>query len=390
MTRWWKLGLALLFTLSVGAGAFAREPLEPGTPVPPLVLRDGADHPVPLKSLLGPKGALVVFWASWSPRSAELLAFLSSLQPKYGAQGLTVLAVNAEHEALEQAQRDDLSGWYKGQSLPWPPYFDPKLDAFAALGVLTLPTSLYVGSDATVKAVYPGFPSGEGKASVVELVEKALGVWAAPVVEETLVPPQQAPKAGAAQRIQLARRLFERNQKRKAVEEFQRALQTDPDFAPAYAAAAFVAGEAGMEGEREGLVAALARRRAEPPFQEALGVALTALGRSDEARQVLRPLLDQEAPLVRGLLALAYCEHEKGDNTASRLVLEKLKAWPRRERIYPIDVSAWLAPDTAPEAQWKVPGPFFLKLLNLPAPLGFGLKTAVRSPVPLPPPEPRP
>jgi tetratricopeptide (TPR) repeat protein len=225
-----------------------------------------------------------------------------------------------------------------------------------------------------VSAVYPGFPSGEGKAAVAELIEKALGIWVPPSQAERQGPARYVPKAGAGQRFRLGCLLYERNQKRKSVEEFQNAVKTDPEYALAYAASAYVAGEAGNASVRDASLETLRQRSSQPLFQEALGAVLAALDRLEEAQKTLEPLLSLEEPMPRALTALAYVRFRRVDAEGARQVLGKLKAWPRAGQTIEVEVSAYLSGESPAEEQWKKPLPFVLKLLDLPTPLGLGLK----------------
>lgn len=59
------------------------------------LLNGGAASTIPARGQV----ALVAFWATWCPRSRQLLPHLAALQRRFGRQGLRVLAVSVGEDS---------------------------------------------------------------------------------------------------------------------------------------------------------------------------------------------------------------------------------------------------------------------------------------------------
>lgn len=356
---------ALLGGVGVAAPAQALRHLAAGDPAPdPSIVSERGD-PAPLSSQLGEKGALVVFWASWNPRSREILAYLANLEERYGPHGLRILPVNAEREGLGRDEMQVLGRLYAGWALPWPTHFDPGLDAFGAFGVITLPTSIYVGGDRRLAGFYPGFPA-EARDALPELLEKGLGVWSAPAAVRRPLEVRYRPQGAAGPLFRQGQRLFERGMTGRALEVVDRAVAADPNFALARAAGVFLASRSREGGGVDKRLDALRARRHEgPAFREALGVALLSLGREEEAVAELLDLEQAPEPHPRGLVALGLARALQGNTGAAEDILGRLRAWSLGGVPLEIDVGAYLDPGLALEQRWADREGILLRLLDL-------------------------
>lgn len=75
-------------------------PLELGAPAPPFELRRaGGAPPVRLGDLRG-KVVLIDFWAEWCGPCKQTMPMLAELERAHGAEGLVVLSVNVDRDAL--------------------------------------------------------------------------------------------------------------------------------------------------------------------------------------------------------------------------------------------------------------------------------------------------
>jgi thiol-disulfide isomerase/thioredoxin len=356
---------ALLGSLGVPAPALALRHLVAGDAAPDSSIVSEGGAPAPLSSRLGEKGALLVFWASWNPRSSEILAYLANLEERYRHHGFRVLPVNAEGEGQGRDEMQALGRLYAGWGLPWPTHFDPGLEAFDAFGVITLPTSIYVGPDGRLVGFYPGFPA-EAREALPELVEKGLGVWSAPVAVRRPLEVRYEPKGAAGPLFRQGQRLFERGMPARALEVVDRASAADPDFAVAQAAGVYLAGRSRGGGAAEGRLEALRARSGENlAFREALGVALLSAGREEEAIAELLPLLDAAEPHPRGLVALGLARAGQGNLDQAEEVLRRLRAWPLGGVPLEIGVGAYLDPDVSSAARWSDREGVLLRLLDL-------------------------
>jgi len=360
----WLWCVALSTSLLPSAAAALRE-LGPGDRVADVRLLDADEKAVRLSELVPARGAVVVFWASWNPRSSEVLSYLGELHGRYAAHGLTVLPVNVEHEGTGPEDRRSYGATFAGWGLPWPTYFDPKLEAFAAVGVISLPTTVYLAQDLKILGTYPGFP-GEAQDALPLLVEKGLGIWEPAVAVRKPVAVRYEPANGAGAQFQMGRLLYRRGQRGKAAAYFSKAAGLDPGYPEPRAALAYLAHLGGDEQAAAGALAALDRESAgNTHFREAYGLSLLATGRRKAAISALEPLLDEEEPHLKGLLGLALARAMEGDVPAAEGILQRLRSWPIGGLSLEIDVSAYVDPDASPEQRWNDPDAALLWLLEL-------------------------
>jgi hypothetical protein len=318
-----------------------------------------------LSDLLGPRGGLVVFWATWNPRSPQVLQFLAASFPPYRAQGLRVIPVNVEHEDMNQAQVADIERHYAAWGLPWPTFLDAGFDAFAAFGVITHPTCVYVTPDLRIHGVYPGFPA-EALEALPTLIEKGLGIWEPAVAVRKPAEIRYQPKGSAGPLFQMGRLLFRRGQTRKALGKVHQATELDPDYALAFAAAAYLAGRTGRDHEAQAFLQALeAKSSSGPEFREAFALGALTLGQMDRAAEALTPLLDEEEPRPRGLVALAFIEAERGRLTQAEQILDRLGNWSLGGVPLEFDVREYVDVDAPPETRWSDKEAILLRLVGL-------------------------
>jgi len=152
-----KRAICFLMLLACPALAQGVERIEPGQEPPAFNLPgiDGAT--VSLETLEGGPG-VIVFWSTWSPRSLEVLADLRDYQESGQADGLRIVAVNADHELLSESNRIEVARVARELDVTFPVAFDVGLRTYAAYGVLALPTVVVVGEDGRVVYTLGGYP----------------------------------------------------------------------------------------------------------------------------------------------------------------------------------------------------------------------------------------
>lgn len=176
--------------------------------------------------LLGKKVTVVVFWATWSPRSREILAGLETLSRELGEGSFQVVAINAEHEHITAGDRASIGDMVRKLGLSAVILFDQGLVAYNDYGVMALPSSLVVDERGVVTFDLAGWPTTM-RSDLSDAVKKALGL---PTSVELRPPEEYKAKNGALMYYNFGRRLMEKGQDEKAEAQLLDAVRRDPDF----------------------------------------------------------------------------------------------------------------------------------------------------------------
>lgn len=115
------------------------------------------------------KVVLLDFWASWCGPCRKSFPWMNALQAKFGAQGLTVIAVNMDHD---RALAEDFLR-------ATPAHFQIEYDAAGALAtelnVAAMPTSFLLDRRGRVVRQHAGFRDAqraEREAEIAQLLEE--------------------------------------------------------------------------------------------------------------------------------------------------------------------------------------------------------------------------
>lgn len=163
------LSLVLLFALAASPAAAFRN-VEVGTLVdsPALMAEDGMPEPLLGGACDAP--TVVVFWATWSPRSEEALA---DLQQLHELEGVPVAAINVDTEGSDRGTADAVTRAYLKQGARFPLFIDHGLELYERWGVIAVPSMALVNGDGRVMAVLDGYPPGERSAFLQRAVAAA-------------------------------------------------------------------------------------------------------------------------------------------------------------------------------------------------------------------------
>ena len=169
---------------------------------------------------------VVVFWATWSPRSAEVIHDLEALRAKIGAEKIQVVTVNCEHPSITGADREAIAAVAKQLGFSGPVLIDDGLIAFNDYGTMALPSTLVLGADGKVAYLIAGYPTTM-REDLADAVRKAAGV----ATEADQRPVQEyVPKNHALMYYNLGRQLTSKGQDEKAEAQLKISVEKDPDF----------------------------------------------------------------------------------------------------------------------------------------------------------------
>jgi thioredoxin-like negative regulator of GroEL len=193
---------------------------------PAFALQDTTGKEWKSADVYGRGATVVVFWATWSPRSAEVIRDLEALRAKIGPEKVQIVTVNCEHPSISSADREAIAAVAKQVGFSTPALVDDGLVAFNAYGTMALPSTLVVAADGKVTYVLAGYPTTL-REDLADAVRKVAGLQA----EAELRPVQEyVPKNHALMYFNLGRQLASKGQDEKAEAQLKISVEKDPDF----------------------------------------------------------------------------------------------------------------------------------------------------------------
>ena len=218
---------AVLAASAAAPSAYAAfKNVQVGEAPPPFALRDLEGRPWDSAARLGPGVSIVVFWATWSPRSREILEELERLRAELGSERLALVAINVEHLAITEADREAIRTVVRETRTSADVLLDEGLVAFNAFGTMAVPSSLVVDAKGRVAFTLAGYPMTM-RSELADAARKALGL---PTSEELRPPREYVPANHALMYYNFGRRLLEKGQDEKAEEQFRISVERDPAF----------------------------------------------------------------------------------------------------------------------------------------------------------------
>lgn len=309
----------VVISLLVPRGAGALMNLRPGDAPPPFALPDLAGRRTGSGEFAG-AASVVLFWSTWSPRSAEMLDDFKRHAASYGARGLKIVAINIDGENLGPAQKAAIREYAAARELPFPMLQDEGLKTFAAWGVMAHPTEVVLDAGGRIAYVLPGYPETL-REELEEAIRKAMGLASPP----SPVPPVlSGPQEEARTLASLGRQFLAKGDPERAREAFRRAAAADPASLEAAIMVARVSLSLGSPVEAEQLarqVSPEAINRGD--LRYLLGSLMLFKGDLDNAERTFRALQERLpaegwGPWGLGLVALA-----RGDHRGALAALER-------------------------------------------------------------------
>lgn len=230
MSKLTAIVLAILLLAPVGAGAFKRTAV--GDTLPSFALQAADGTPVDLAQHRGTKATVLIFWAAWSPRSADLLADVQALWTEHRAAGLSVVAINVEKEAWDTQAAEAVGAALTAAGATYPSAVDRGLAVFQAYGVVAVPSAIVSDGEGKIVALAEGY-SAVGRAQFQEDVAAALGLAEAKVPATGAVADARVPKGKAARYLQLGKGFLKKKMEERAAENFAKAVEEDPEYVEA-------------------------------------------------------------------------------------------------------------------------------------------------------------
>jgi peroxiredoxin len=248
---------SLFFQVPAGA---TLEGLYVGAQAPDFSLEDLNGQSLSFADLSGEKLTMVIFWATWSRNSDKVLARAQKLYTDYKEKGLTVIAVNADGQQLTADNITAISSKVQELGLQYPVLLDQGLSIFHDYGVIALPSTVILDPDRTIRYELSGYPIVGSEEMIDFIVAQIEGRAPKEIVQRKGYQPDKKAlrfynmgknalkskrmaataemwfkKAAEADlrfvqpHISLGRFYAERDQASKAQEQFDLALQKEPE-----------------------------------------------------------------------------------------------------------------------------------------------------------------
>jgi tetratricopeptide (TPR) repeat protein len=132
--------------------------LQVGMTGPEFSINTLAGEPRTFPDLKGEKLTILVFWSTWSAKSAKILARMEKLFEKYKDRGLAIIGINADEQVLSNKTLSDVGTLRDKLKIGYPMCVDRGLTVFHDYGVIALPTTIIMDGDRLIKYELSGYP----------------------------------------------------------------------------------------------------------------------------------------------------------------------------------------------------------------------------------------
>lgn len=221
------IGTFLLALLAWTVPVTALEALQPGMKAPDFALESFQDKPVALRDFVNARAIVLVFWATWSDKSPEVLDRTQKLYARYRDQGLAVVGINVESPKPTAEEMTQSRALAQKLGLGFPLVVDRGLEVFSSYGVVAVPSTVLIRGDGTILGDLAAYPIA-GREEFFELVE-ATATGRAPVKRPA--PEGTPPNPRAVRYFNLARAMVARGLVDQVDGNLKKAIELDPAFA---------------------------------------------------------------------------------------------------------------------------------------------------------------
>ena len=220
--------LVMLFAIPHAGAAFKY--LKVGMEVPEFSMKTLEGQEYTLAQIKGQPATLVVFFATWSPRSTPALEDAQKLAAQYADKGFRVLAVNVNRLSLGPDDRRQIEELKESLKLTVPIVIDAGLETYNAFGVVATPSTAVINAEGKIVHEAASYLRSTGD-DIRESVEILLGVREAPKVDAVAAKPAYKPDSKALRHFSFGRTMLQRGNRDKAMEQLELAAAADPTYA---------------------------------------------------------------------------------------------------------------------------------------------------------------
>lgn len=216
--------LAMSALMSAIPAAASFKYLKPGMEAADFTLRTLDDQEMTLARFKGSPATLLVFWATWSPKSEPALREAQALDGRHAGAGLRVVAVNLDRPEIGLYERNLIEKAVSDFGLMIPVTIDPGFAACSSIGVVANPSFALL--DARGVLVWDGAGwSRSVQESLREQVEALLGLREPPAA---IAVKGHSPEHKALLNFNLGRTFLRQGNHARAQGLFELAAEADP------------------------------------------------------------------------------------------------------------------------------------------------------------------
>jgi peroxiredoxin len=332
------------------ASAFALRGIEAGGKVPDIDLSGVNVEGGKLSSFAGPRGLVVVYWATWSSRSPAILQFAEKELRRYEKLGLNVIAVNADHQEMKAEDFAAVREKVKELGLTLPVLHDKGLVGYDMIGVISAPTTLILDNTLAVKDAYPGFPS-VAKDDIPERIDAFLGVVREKRAEGAQYLLDHKTKNHSLQYYNLGKRLFLTARSpsgelrggvpQSAIDRLDEAIRRDPDFFRPYLLKAIIYHAAKEYARRDSALDNIRKREFQEPYEHrVLALGYLEMGMDNSASDHLKLLFSLAPDDPAGLFGQTLLSMRRKDAAAAKKAATALLMSPKSREVLGEDPAA--------------------------------------------------
>ena len=220
--------LVMLFAIPHAGAAFKY--LKVGMEVPDFALKTLAGEEFGLARVKEHPATLLVFFATWSPRSTPALVDAQKLYDQYAGRGFSVVAVNVNRPRLSTDDIREIEELKTNLKLTVPIVIDEGLETYNAFGVVATPSVAVVDNEGKVVHEAASYLQSTGD-NIRQAVEILLGVREAPKADAVAAKPVYKPDSKALRHFNFGRVMLQRGNKDKAIEQLKLAAAADHTYA---------------------------------------------------------------------------------------------------------------------------------------------------------------
>lgn len=307
----------MMFAIPQASAAFKY--VQVGSEVPDFSLTALDGREVSLVKLKEAKFSIVLFWATWSPRSIEEMKDLEKLYQEYKDKGLEVVGINVNHLTYTFEDRKAIDKVIADTAVTFPIALDKGLETYNTMGVVATPSTILMDQSGKITYEISSYLTFTGE-KIRENTEIALGLREA--VEEVVVAEEDKgykPTRKAMLYYNLGRNLLKRGDRDKAIDKLSMSVEEDSGYAAPRILLGHLYLENSSDDDQDALDGAISL------FQEAIKQepknisALTGLGEGflrkgklDEAESLLKEAIEVDATYTPAITGLATIYSEQG------------------------------------------------------------------------------